>query len=188
MKKLLIVGLGNVGETYSMTRHNIGFYILNALARELDLEFKTEKLGDVVRFKYRGKSFTLLKPNTYMNLSGKAVKYWLTHESIRVENLCVVTDDIHIDFGVIRIKTKGSSGGHNGLKHIEAQLQTQQYARFRFGVGQNYSRGRQVDFVLGQWTKEEESMLIERVSVAVEAILSFGVNGAHNTMTQFNGK
>ena len=109
MKKLLIVGLGNVGETYSMTRHNIGFYILNALARELDLEFKTEKLGDVVRFKYRGKSFTLLKPNTYMNLSGKAVKYWLTHESIRVENLCVVTDDIHIDFGVIRIKTKGSS-------------------------------------------------------------------------------
>lgn len=188
MKKILIVGLGNMGVAYSNTRHNIGFYILNALARDFNVVFETEKLGAVVRFRYAGKSFTLLKPSTYMNLSGKAVKYWTAQEKIPLENLCIVTDDIHIDFGVIRIKTKGSAGGHNGLKHIEEQMQTQHYTRFRFGVGRKYPSGRQAEFVLGEWTEEEESQLAERVSVSTQALLSFGVNGVHKTMNQFNGK
>ena len=188
MKKFLIVGLGNIGDTYVNTRHNIGFQVLDALAKDQDASFETEKLGDITRFRYKGRVFILLKPSTYMNLSGKSVKYWVNHEKIPLENLCIVTDDVHIDFGSIRIKIKGSAGGHNGLKDIQEKLNTQQYNRFRFGVGGNYARGRQADFVLGSWTKEEESQLIERIPIAVKAILSFGTAGINNTMNSYNGK
>ena len=188
MKKFLIVGLGNIGDTYVNTRHNIGFQVLDALAKDQDASFETEKLGDITRFRYKGRVFILLKPSTYMNFSGKSVKYWVNQEKIPLENLCIVTDDVHIDFGSIRIKIKGSAGGHNGLKDIQEKLNTQQYNRFRFGVGGNYARGRQADFVLGFWTKEEESQLIERIPIAVKAILSFGTAGINNTMNSYNGK
>ena len=188
MKKFLIVGLGNIGEKYSNTRHNIGFQILDALAKEQEVKFETEKLGDVTQFRFKGRTFVLLKPSTFMNLSGKAVKYWMNKEKILPENILIVTDDVNIDFGAIRIKGKGSAGGHNGLKDIEAKLSSQKYPRFRFGVGGNYPKGRQVDFVLGQWTSEEESELIERIPQCGKAILSFGTDGISNTMNAFNGK
>lgn len=188
MKKFLIVGLGNIGAKYHNTRHNIGFQIVDALAKEHDATFETEKLGDVAQFRFKGRTFVLLKPSTYMNLSGKAVKYWMTKEKIALENVLIVTDDVNIDFGAIRIKTKGSAGGHNGLKDVEAKLNTQKYARFRFGVGGNYPKGRQVDFVLGEWTADEESQLIERIPMSVNAILSFGTDGINNTMNNYNGK
>lgn len=188
MKKFLIVGLGNIGEKYRGTRHNIGFQIVDALAAEHKASFETVKLGDVASFRFKGRTFVLLKPSTYMNLSGKALKYWLTKEKIPLENLLVITDDVNIEFGAIRIKTKGSAGGHNGLKDIEAKLGHQKYARFRFGVGGNYPKGAQVDFVLGLWTKEEKSMLIERIPLAVKAVLSFATDGVNNTMNNYNGK
>ena len=188
MKKFLIVGLGNIGEKYTNTRHNIGFKILDEVAEENKVTFETETLGDVATFRFKGRTFILLKPSTFMNLSGKAVKYWMDKENISVENLLVVTDDIHIDFGSIRLKAKGSAGGHNGLKDIQEKLNTQQYARFRFGVGGNYSKGRQVDFVLGEWSKEETSQLIERLPTSAKVIPSFGTAGLANTMNTFNGK
>jgi PTH1 family peptidyl-tRNA hydrolase len=188
MKKYLIVGLGNIGETYTNTRHNIGFKILDEVAQEHKATFETLKLGDVATFRWKGRTFVLLKPSTFMNLSGKAVKYWLQQENIGIENLLVVTDDVHIDFGSIRVKAKGSSGGHNGLKDIQEKLNTQEYARFRFGVGGNYKKGRQADFVLGQWSKEETSLLIERLPLAAKVIPSFGAAGLNNTMNTFNGK
>ena len=188
MKKFLIVGLGNIGDTYKNTRHNIGFQILDALAKDQEVKFETEKLGDITRFRHKGRTFILLKPSTYMNLSGKAVSYWMTQEKIQLENVFVVTDDVHLDFGFVRIKTKGSAGGHNGLKDIQEKLNTQQYTRFRFGVGGNYAKGRQADFVLGSWTKEEESQLIERIPLATKAIVSFGTDGINNTMNSYNGK
>lgn len=188
MKKFLIVGLGNIGEKYENTRHNIGFQIVDALAKNQEVKFETEKLGDVTSFQYKGRTYFLLKPSTYMNLSGKALKYWMTKEKIPLENILVITDDVNIDFGTLRIKAKGSAGGHNGLKDIESKLGHQNYARFRFGVGGNYPKGRQVDFVLGIWNKEEESQLIERIPIAIQAVLSFATDGIANTMNTFNGK
>lgn len=188
MKKVLIVGLGNVGEKYQNTRHNIGFQVVDALAKEKEATFETEKLGDIAKFRYKGKQFILLKPSTFMNLSGKAIKYWMQKENIALDNLLVVTDDLNIDFGTIRIKGKGSDGGHNGLKDTQEKLGTTKYPRFRFGVGSNFSKGRQVDYVLGTWSKDEESLLIERIPKSVDAILSFGVAGLANTMNSFNGK
>ena len=188
MKKFLIVGLGNIGDKYENTRHNIGFKILDKLAEEREVCFETEKLGNLASFRFKGRTFILLKPNTFMNLSGKAIKYWMDKEKIPLENILVVTDDINIDFGSIRIKTKGSAGGHNGLKDTEAKLNSREYPRFRFGVGANYSKGRQVDFVLGNWSKEETSQLITRLPKATAAILSFGTAGLTNTMNSFNGK
>jgi PTH1 family peptidyl-tRNA hydrolase len=188
MKKFLIVGLGNIGPAYANTRHNIGFKIVDELAEEHKTTFETEKLGDLATFKLKGKTFILLKPSTFMNLSGKSVKYWMDKENIAVENILVVTDDVNIDFGTIRLKAKGSAGGHNGLKDIQEKLNTQQYARFRFGVGANYSKGRQVDFVLGEWNKQETSELIERLPTSAKIITSFGTAGLANTMNTFNGK
>jgi PTH1 family peptidyl-tRNA hydrolase len=188
MKKFLIVGLGNIGPAYANTRHNIGFKIVDELAEEHKTTFETEKLGDVATFKLKGRFFILLKPSTFMNLSGKSVKYWMDKENVAVENILVVTDDVNIDFGTIRLKAKGSAGGHNGLKDIQEKLNTQQYARFRFGVGANYSRGRQVDFVLGEWNKQETSELIERLPTSAKIITSFGTAGLANTMNTFNGK
>ena len=188
MKKFLIVGLGNIGDAYKNTRHNIGFKILDAVAAEHKVSFETEKLGDLASFSFKGRNFTLLKPSTYMNLSGKAVKYWMDKEKVPIENILVVTDDVHIDFGTIRIKAKGTAGGHNGLKDIQEKLNTQEYARFRFGVGANFAKGRQADFVLGAWDKEEMSQLIERLPTSSNVITSFGTAGLANTMNTFNGK
>lgn len=188
MKKFLIVGLGNIGDKYTNTRHNIGFKILDEVAEEHNVSFETEKLGDIASFRFKGRTFLLLKPSTYMNLSGKAVKYWMGKEKISIDNFLVVTDDLNIDFGTIRIKGKGSDGGHNGLKDIQEKLGTNKYPRFRFGVGANYSKGKQVDYVLGEWNKEETSQLIERLPTSAKIITSFGTAGLANTMNTFNGK
>lgn len=188
MKKFLVVGLGNIGPKYHNTRHNIGFKILDALAKEENLTFETEKLGDLTTYKYKGRTLLLLKPNTYMNLSGKAVRYWLTKEKIAIENLLVITDDINLPFGTIRLKAKGSAGGHNGLKDIEAQLNTSKYCRYRFGVGAEFSKGRQVDYVLGEWNSEEEAAMPERLDKSIALIKSFAGAGLANTMNTFNGK
>ncbi|WKK66244.1 aminoacyl-tRNA hydrolase [Lutimonas zeaxanthinifaciens] len=188
MKKFLIVGLGNIGEKYHDTRHNIGFSILDHLAKKEDITFETKKLGDVARFRYKGRTFIMLKPSTFMNLSGKAVSYWLRIENIPLENLLVVTDDLNLPFGTIRLKGKGSAGGHNGLTNINEVLQTQSYARLRFGIGNEYSRGRQVDHVLGSWNEEESALIEERIDKSSRAITSFALAGLANTMNTFNGK
>ncbi|MBO6879462.1 aminoacyl-tRNA hydrolase [Winogradskyella sp.] len=188
MKKFLIVGLGNIGEKYSNTRHNIGFKILDYLADIEDISFETLKLGDVSTLKVKGRTLILLKPSTYMNLSGKSVKYWLEKEKIPLENLLVITDDLNLPFGTLRLKTKGSDGGHNGLKDIQDKLQTTKYNRFRFGISDAFSKGRQVDYVLGEWGDEENTKLNERLKTSVELIKSFALAGVNITMNQFNGK
>lgn len=188
MKKFLIVGLGNIGEKYANTRHNIGFKILDHLANKEGLTFETQKLGDITSYKFKGRTFILLKPSTYMNLSGKAVAYWLTKEKIALENLLVITDDLNLPFGSIRLKTKGSDGGHNGLKDIQTKLNTTNYNRFRFGISDQFSKGSQVDYVLGEWSEDENKTLPERLDTSVELIKSFGTAGVNNTMNAFNGK
>lgn len=188
MKKFLIVGLGNIGDQYENTRHNIGFSVLDELAKKEAVVFETKRLGDLARFKYKGRTFILLKPNTFMNLSGKAVSYWLKLENIPIENMLVITDDLNLPFGTIRIKAKGSAGGHNGLTNINEVLQTQNYARLRFGIGNEYSKGRQVDHVLGIWDSEEQEKLAERIEKCGKAISSFALAGLANTMNTFNGK
>ncbi|MAZ73216.1 MAG: aminoacyl-tRNA hydrolase [Flavobacteriaceae bacterium] len=187
MKKFLIAGLGNIGPKYHNTRHNIGFKILDFLAEENNLTWETAKLGDITIHKKKGRNFLLLKPSTYMNLSGKAVKYWMEQEKIPLENLLVVTDDLNLPFGTLRVKTKGSDGGHNGLKDIQHMLQTTKYPRFRFGISDAFSKGRQVDYVLGEWTEEEDKKLPERLKKGVEIIESFGLAGVTNTMNTYNG-
>jgi PTH1 family peptidyl-tRNA hydrolase len=188
MKKFLIVGLGNIGSTYDDTRHNIGFKILDEIASKEEIGFESQKLGAISKFRFKGRTFILLKPSTFMNLSGKAVKYWMTKENIPLENVLIICDDLNLNFGAIRIKAKGSDGGHNGLKDIQAVLQTQQYARFRFGVGSEFSKGRQSDYVLGKWSDDEFKLLPERLEKASEIIKSFGTAGLNNTMNSFNGK
>ena len=187
MKKFLIAGLGNIGPAYKNTRHNIGFKILDAFAKQADLPWETVKLGDITTHKKKGRTFILLKPSTFMNLSGKAVKYWMEKENIPLENLLVVTDDLNLPFGTFRIKGKGSSGGHNGLKDIQEMLATGKYPRFRFGISDAFSKGKQVDFVLGEWTPQEESHLITQIPKSIEAIESFALAGLDNTMNTFNG-
>ncbi|OBQ57119.1 aminoacyl-tRNA hydrolase [Tamlana sp. s12] len=188
MKKFLIVGLGNIGDKYENTRHNIGFKILDFLADKEALTFETQKLGDICTYKLKGRTFIFLKPNTYMNLSGKAILYWLTKEKIPLENLLVITDDLNLPFGSIRVKTKGSDGGHNGLKDTQEKLNTTKYNRFRFGISDAFSKGSQVDYVLGEWTPEESNQLKERLDKSMELIKSFGLAGINNTMNSFNGK
>lgn len=188
MKKFLIVGLGNIGDKYHNTRHNIGFTILDTLAEKQKVVFETKKLGDLARFNYKGRTFILLKPNTFMNLSGKAVSYWQKLENIPLENVLVITDDLNLPFGTLRLKAKGSAGGHNGLTNINEVLQTQNYARLRFGIGSEYSKGRQIDHVLGTWDPEEQEQLPERIEKSGKAITSFALAGIANTMNTFNGK
>ncbi|OZV71030.1 aminoacyl-tRNA hydrolase [Winogradskyella aurantia] len=188
MKKFLLVGLGNIGNEYTDTRHNVGFNILDHFIKDYESTFETLKLGDIAKVKLKGRTLILLKPNTYMNLSGKAVKYWMDKEKIPMDHLLVLTDDLNLPFGTIRLKTKGSDGGHNGLKDIQDKLQTTNYNRFRFGISDNYSKGRQVDYVLGKWSDEELSKLDERLQVSSEAIKSFVLSGMKETMNQFNGK
>ena len=166
MKKFLIIGLGNIGAEYANTRHNIGFKILDAIAKAEKLTFETQKLGDITTLKVKGRSIILLKPSTYMNLSGKAIKYWMEKEKIPIENMMVIADDINLPFGTIRVKTKGSDGGHNGLKDTQNFLETTNYNRFRFGVGADFGQGRQVDYVLGEWNEEEQKELPERFTKA----------------------
>lgn len=188
MKKFLIVGLGNIGDKYEETRHNIGFKVLDFFAKQEDFTFETQKLGDVATYKLKGRTLVFLKPSTFMNLSGKAVTYWLTKEKVPHENLLVITDDLNLSFGSIRLKTKGSDGGHNGLKDIQAKLNTTKYNRFRFGISDAFSKGRQVDYVLGEWNTEEMEKLPERLEKSVELIKSFVLAGVNNTMNSFNGK
>ena len=188
MKKYLIVGLGNIGEKYADTRHNIGFKVLDAFAEKENLIFETQKLGDLTTFKLKGKTMIFLKPSTYMNLSGKSVLYWLTKEKIPLENLLVITDDLNLPFGNIRLKTKGSDGGHNGLKDIQETLKTINYNRFRFGISDAFSKGRQVDYVLGEWSTEESEKLKERLDTSIKLIKSFVLEGINIAMNTFNGK
>lgn len=187
MKKFLIVGLGNIGVEYAETRHNIGFKILNAFAKKEEFSFTSARLGYIATFKVKGRSILFLKPSTYMNLSGKALKYWMDKEKVPLENILVITDDINLPFGTLRLKTKGSDGGHNGLKDIQNVLQTNQYNRFRFGVGADFGKGRQVDYVLGEWNETEIEQLNERLEKSIELIRSFVLSGVKNTMNMFNG-
>lgn len=186
--KYLIAGLGNIGDEYAYTRHNIGFLVLDAFAKASNTFFKADRLASTAEVKFKGRTLVLIKPSTYMNLSGKAINYWLQAEKIPVENLLVITDDIALPFGTIRLKGKGSDGGHNGLKNIQEILSTTEYARLRFGIGSEYAKGKQVDYVLGNWSSEEEKTLPERIEKACEAIKSFGTAGLQLTMTNFNNK
>ncbi|MFM2230031.1 MAG: Peptidyl-tRNA hydrolase [Bacteroidota bacterium] len=188
MKKFLIVGLGNIGAEYVNTRHNIGFKIVDFLAKNEGVSFQTAKLGDLAEFKIKGRTVFLLKPNTFMNLSGKAVKYWMDKENIAKENILVITDDLNLSFGTIRIKAKGSDGGHNGLKNIQLLLNSTEYPRFRFGISDQFKKGQQVDYVLGEWNDEEKGKLPERYETCAAAVHSFVLAGLAPTMNEFNGK
>ena len=188
MNKFLIVGLGNIGDKYHNTRHNIGFSVLDFLTEEESTTFETQKLGDIASFKFKGRTFILLKPSTYMNLSGKALVYWMQKEKISLENVLVITDDLNLPFGTLRLKTKGSDGGHNGLKDIQDKLNTTNYSRLRFGISDSFSKGRQVDYVLSEWSQEEQDKLPERLKKCTEIVRSFGTAGVNNTMNTFNGK
>jgi len=186
--KYLITGLGNIGAEYARTRHNIGFDILDAMAEEKGLTFEDKRYGAVTTYKFKGRQFILLKPNTYVNLSGRAVNYWLQKEKIPLHNLLIVVDDLALPFGTLRLKPKGGDAGHNGLKSIQGILGTTNYARLRFGIGNNFNRGQQVDYVLGTWDNEEKAVLPEKIDRAIQMIKSFGTIGTAQTMNQFNNK
>ena len=186
--KYLILGIGNKGEKYENTRHNIGFKIVERVAEKIEAKFSSANYGWTAEGKYKGRKVILLKPDTYVNLSGNALKFWMQKENIPLENLLVICDDLNIPFGTIRIKGKGSDGGHNGLKDIQAQLNSQQYARLRFGISSNFESGKQIDYVLGEWTPEEQTLLPERLQKSAEAVLSFGLAGLNITMNTFNNK
>lgn len=186
--KYLIVGLGNKGAEYENTRHNIGFKVADKIAETLEAPFQTTNFGWMADGKYKGRRVLILKPDTYMNLSGNAVRYWMQKENIPLENLLIITDDLALPFGTLRMKGKGSDAGHNGLKNINEVLQTQNYARLRFGISADFSEGRQVDYVLGTWNEEENAALPERIEKFSKASLSFVFAGINNTMSAFNGK
>lgn len=188
MKKYLIVGLGNIGAEYANTRHNIGFKALDFLANQESLSFDTVKLGSLAKLTIKGNQLLLLKPNTYMNLSGKSVQFWMQKENISIENILVVADDLNLTFGAIRIKAKGSDGGHNGLKNINLILNTTEYARFRFGISDEFKKGQQINYVLGNWSELETAKLSERLQLASEIIKTFATDGLANTMNAYNGK
>ena len=186
--KYLIAGLGNIGPEYHETRHNIGFMVVDALAKSAGISFSDGRYGFTATLPVKGSQLLLLKPSTYMNLSGNAVRYWLQKENIPLENLLVVVDDLALPFGTLRLKGKGSDAGHNGLKHIAATLGTQAYARLRFGIGNDFPRGGQIDYVLGHFTEDERSLLPQRLETAGEIVKSFCLAGIDITMNQFNKK
>lgn len=186
--KYLVVGLGNPGEKYENTRHNIGFKVLDAFAKELNIEFETLKLGDVAEAKWKGRKIILLKPSTFMNLSGKAVNFYLQKEKIKIENLLVIVDDLALPYGKLRMRGKGSDGGHNGLKDIQLKIQTNKFARLRFGIGSDFNKGKQINFVLSEWSKEETEQMKDRLDVANEFIKGFATIGLARTMSQWNNK
>ncbi len=184
--KYLIAGLGNIGPEYELTRHNAGFLVLDRLADNHKINFATERLADTAELKYKGKQIHLIKPNTYMNLSGKAIAYWLQDLKIPKENLLVVVDEIALPFGSLRMRTKGSAAGHNGLKNIEQTLGGQDYARLRFGIGSEFAKGQQVDYVLGNFTQDELKALPQHMDRAIEMVLSFCTIGPERTMNFHN--
>jgi peptidyl-tRNA hydrolase, PTH1 family len=186
--KYLIVGLGNIGDDYADTRHNIGFTVLDALAEASNTAFKDKRYGFIASAKYKGRNLILLKPSTFMNLSGNAVRYWMKKENIPMENILVIVDDIALPLGSFRMRPKGSDGGHNGLAHITAVVATDEYARIRIGIGNNFRKGSQVNYVLGRWDEEEKKILSEKVPVLIEMIRSFATSGVELTMTAFNKK
>lgn len=188
MKKYLIVGLGNIGAEYVNTRHNIGFKAVDFMAKEAEVAFETVKLGALAQVKIKGRTLLLLKPNTYMNLSGKAVQYWMDKEKISKENVLIITDDLNLPFGTLRIKAKGSDGGHNGLKSIQAMLNSTEYPRLRFGISDQFKKGQQVDYVLGNWSDEENALLPERLEMVSKAVKEFALAGLNNAMNNYNGK
>ena len=186
--KYLIVGLGNIGNEYQNTRHNIGFTILDAFAKASNVFFTENRYGSTCEVKLKGRTLILLKPSTFMNLSGNALRYWMQKEKIAIENVLVVVDDIALPFGTLRLKPQGSDAGHNGLKNIQEILGHNNYPRLRFGIGNDFAKGRQVEYVLGKWTNEQFEALPERAERCIEIIQSFCLAGMQLTMTQFNGK
>ncbi|MBB3187714.1 aminoacyl-tRNA hydrolase [Microbacter margulisiae] len=186
--KYLIAGLGNIGDEYQNTRHNIGFNVLDAFAEASNIVFTDRRYGAIGEISLKGHKLILLKPSTYMNLSGNAIRYWLAQEHILQENLLVVVDDIALPLGTLRLKPKGSDAGHNGLKHIESVLNTQNYARLRFGIGNDFARGAQINFVLGKWSNDDWNVIKPKISMAIEIIKSFCLSGIQNTMNQYNNK
>lgn len=188
MKKYLIVGLGNIGLEYDNTRHNIGFQILDHLAEKNKVLWETKKLASLSIIKKKGKKFIFIKPTTFMNRSGKAVRYWALQEKVNIENILIVTDDLHLPFGTLRLKGKGSPAGHNGLKDIESELNTPNYARLRFGIGQEKKPFDQVKFVLDNWNTNEQKYIKERIELCNEIIINFVLEGLTSTMNRFNGK
>lgn len=188
MSKFLIAGLGNIGDEYAGTRHNIGFDVLDHLAKEAGVKFTNGRLADVAEMKFKGKTLILVKPTTYMNLSGKAINYWMQAEKIPVENLMVVVDELALPLGKVRIGPKGSDGGHNGLKNIQEILNTSNYPRLRFGIGNEFGKGYQVNYVLGKWNDDEQKILQERIKIAADAIKAFAFVGLQRCMNDFNTK
>lgn len=186
--KYLIAGLGNIGAEYKNTRHNIGFQILDALAGASNISFSDKRYGFIAEYKYKARTFILLKPTTYMNLSGKSVAYWLQKEDIEISNLLVLVDDLALPFGTIRVRAKGGAGGHNGLENINQVLGRNDYARLRFGIGDNFHKGFQVDYVLGEWSREEQKELPAKIDTCIEIVNSFGTIGTERTMNFFNKK
>lgn len=184
--KFLIAGLGNIGSEYEHTRHNIGFDVLDHLAAVGNCTFRSDKLAYVTELKHKGKTYVLIKPTTFMNLSGKAVNYWIQKEKIAIENMLVITDDLALPLGKIRIRKKGSDGGHNGLKNIQEILGTTEYSRLRFGIGSDFPKGRQVDFVLGKWDVTEKELLAQTIKKAGEAVLGLGSIGIDRVMNIYN--
>ena len=186
MKKYLIIGLGNPGAEYTQTRHNIGFNVLDSWAMKSDSSFESVRHGDIFRFKIKGRAVILLKPNTFMNLSGKAVRYWVHQENIPFKNVVIVLDDLALPLGEIRLKLKGSDGGHNGLKSIQEALGRQDYARLRFGIGNDFSKGQQTDFVLGNWGKDEFNNVTLGIKTSLKLLETFVLSGAQIAMNQYN--
>lgn len=188
MSKFLIVGLGNIGEDYQDTRHNIGFTILDHIAAENGLKFVSTRLADRAEWKHKGRTLVLIKPSTYMNLSGKAVNYWLQTEGLNSSQMLVLVDELALPFGKIRIGPKGSDGGHNGLKSIQEVLNSNEYPRLRFGIGNEFNKGKQVEYVLGKWSEEEQSRLLPRIKLATDAIAAFAFMGLERCMNLYNNK
>ena len=186
--KYLVVGLGNIGDEYAHTRHNTGFDIADRLVKDADASFSSERYGEVAEIRVKNNILVVLRPNTYMNLSGKAVRYWADKEKIEPANILVLVDDLALPVGTIRLKGKGSAGGHNGLKNITEMLGTDAYPRLRFGIGNEFSRGQQIDFVLGRWTDDEQPIVEQRMELAAECVRTFVCAGLERTMTQFNNK
>ena len=188
MNTFLIVGLGNIGSDYQKTRHNIGFTVLDALTKQVDISFSTLRYGDIAEMNHKGKKLVLLKPSTLMNRSGNAVRYWKKLRKISLQNILIITDDIHLDLGYLRIRKQGSDGGHNGLRDIQEKLGSNQYPRLRVGIGANFSKGRQADYVLSPWNSDEEHLLLSVVDRATRAVIDYATQGLEKTMSLHNGQ
>lgn len=184
--KYLVVGLGNMGAEYDRTRHNVGFEVVDTLAKNKEISFKQEMLGDLAELRHKGRTFFLLKPSTYMNLSGKSVRHWMTKKKVSMRNVLIILDDLNLPFGKIRLRAKGKDGGHNGLKDIDRMLGSNQYARLRIGIGKQFDKGRQVDYVLGKWDADESAALPDIIKTACEQALDFGSIGIQHAMSKHN--